>query len=175
MTEEQNQEEKVENVIKNLKDKKAFAREQYEFLKSKGIVNRMRLSRIFKAAGPGQVQEAFRLADSVDWQNEEGEPLDKEGEPNSDKDLLECLLAGATVVRWGWKRMEAVLKDLDFPIPKAHNSKCFFRILAGAREIISPGSHKFSAKVKEEIKEGLKKKVYEHEEHEEKEERTEEI
>ena len=108
------------------------------------------------------IQEAFRLADSVDWQNEDGEP-------DSEKDLLECLLAGATVVRWGWKRMEKVLEDLEFPIPKAHNSKCFFRILAGAREIIAPGAHKFSEKIKEEIKEGLRKKVYEDGEEKEKE------
>ena len=148
-------EEKVEKVIKSLSDKKAFAREQYEFLKSKGIENRMRLSRIFKAAGPGQIQEAFKLADCVDWKNEDGEP-------DSEKDLLECLLAGATVVRWGKQRMEAVLKDLEFHVPKAHNSKCFFRILAGAREIIAPGAHKFSDRVKEEIKDGLRKKVYEH-------------
>ena len=61
MTEnEKQEEEKVEKVIKNLSDKKVFAREQYEFLKSKGIVNRMRLSRIFKAAGPGQVQESWQ-------------------------------------------------------------------------------------------------------------------
>lgn len=157
---EKQEEEKVEKVIKTLSDKKAFAREQYEFLKSKGIDNRMRLSRIFKAAGPGQVQEAFKLADDVDWKNESGEP-------DSDKDTLECLLAGATTVRWGWKRMEAVLKNLEYYVPEAHNAKCFFRILAGAREIISPGAHRFSEDAMAEIKEGLQKKVYEEEEKEE--------
>ena len=151
---ERQEEEKVETVIKNLSDKKAFAREQYAFLKSKGIVSRMRLSRIFKAAGPGQIQEAFKLADSVDWEN-------RDGEPDSDKDMLECLLAGATVVRWGRARMEAVLTELEYYVPPAHNSKCFFRILAGAREIIAPGAHKFSEEAMEEIKEGLQKKIYE--------------
>lgn len=150
------QEEQVASAIKNLDEKKAFAREQYEFLKSKGIVSRMRLSRIFKAAGPGQIQAAFKLANCVDWEN-------KDGEPNSDKDTLECLLAGATAVRWGWKRMEAVLKDLEYYVPEAHNAKCFFRILAGAREILSPGAHKFSEEDMEEIKDGLRKKVYEDE------------
>lgn len=152
-SDERQEEKKIEQVIKNLDKRKAFAREQYDFLKSKGIVNRMRLSRIFKAAGPGQIREAFKLADCVDWNL-------VEGEIDSDKDMLECLLAGATVVRWGWKRMAAILRDLEYYVPKAHDSKCFFRILAGAREIISPGAHKFSEKDKEEIKEGLHKKVY---------------
>lgn len=145
-----------QEVIKSLNEKKAFAREQYEFLKSKGIVKRMRLSRIFKAAGPGQVQEAFKLANCVDWEN-------KDDEPDSDKDMLECLLAGATAVRWGWKRMEAILKDMEYHVPEAHNAKGFFRILAGAREIISPGAHKFSEEDMEEISAGLNKKVHEDE------------
>jgi len=154
-TNQKKEEENVEQVIEKLKDKKEFAREQYEFLKSKGITNRVRLSRIFKSCGPGQIQEAFKLADCVDWR------ISDDGESNPDKDALECLLAGAMSVRWGWKRMAAVLDDSDFYVPEAHNSKCFFRIIAGAREILSPGSHKFTKKQMEEIKEGLKKKVYE--------------
>jgi len=159
-TNEKNEEEKVETVIEKLKDKREFARKQYEFLKNNGITNRMKLSRIFKCSGPGQVQEAFKLANCVDWKEYD------DGEPDTDKDALECLLAGATVVRWGWKRMVAVLEEAEFYIPEAHNSKCFFRIIAGAREIISPGSHKFTKKEMEEIKEGLKKKVHDDEEYE---------
>lgn len=147
---EEKQEEAVDKVINDLKEKKEFAREQYEFLKKQGITDRLHLSRIFKAAGPGQIQEAWKLANCEDFSEEE-----------SAKDLLDCILAGATLVKFGWKRMEAVLENAEFYVPEAHNSKCFFRILNGAREILVPRSYRFSKKEMEEIKEGLRKKVHE--------------
>lgn len=144
---QEKQEEKLSE-----QDRRKFAQEQYDFLKQKGLGNRMRLSRIFKAAGPGQVKDAYELATCENWETEEGQAR---------KDLLDCILAGSTCVNFGWKRMETVLSLAKFPIPQAHNAKCFFRILAGASEILVPGSYEFTDVEMREIKDGLKKRVHE--------------
>lgn len=146
-----NDEKKVEKVTEHLKDKRQFAKEQYEFLKGKGVTSRMRLSRIFKAAGPGQVQAAWNLATSEDWATEEGKAR---------KDLLHCILIGSDCINFGWKRMEAAIKEAKFKAPEAYNSKCFFRILDGACEILVPGSFEFTNEEMEEIKDGLNKRMY---------------
>lgn len=133
-------------------DKKKFAQEQYELLRKHGITSRMQRSRIFKAAGPGQIAEAIKLAACEDWSTEEGRVR---------KDHLECLLAGVDFVKWGRARFEAVLREARFYIPEAHSTRCFFRILDGAMEILAPGSYEFTTEEMEEIKRGLKKRVHE--------------
>lgn len=128
-------------------DKRNFAREQFEFLKTKGIRDRRRLSRIFKAAGPGQVKQAWELANCEDWGEDE--------EAKVRRDTLDCILAGATGVKFGWKRMADLIDYNDFPVPEAFNGKQFFRILSGAREILDPGSYNFTNKELQEIEDGL--------------------
>jgi hypothetical protein len=131
--------------------KKRFAKEQLEFLKSKGIKNKLRLSRIFKAAGPGQIQNAWTLANCEDWTNEENDG------PAS-KDLLDCILTGVGGMQdFGWKRMEDVLELAGFFIPKCSSSHSFFRTLGGALEILVPGSYKFTKDEMDEILNGLSK------------------
>lgn len=136
-----------EKVSPNKMDKdyrKRYARAQLKFLKENGIENARQRSRIFKAAGPGQVQSAWELATCENWEVEK-----------TRKDVLECLLAGAGCVRWGRKRMEEVLLDCGFPVPKAYSVRQFFRILDGALEILSPGSYEFTEKELAEIETGL--------------------
>jgi hypothetical protein len=112
-------------------ERKKFAQDQIKFLKEKGITNNLRLTKIFKAAGPGQIQEAWKLAEQGDTQVK--------------KDLLDCILTGVQGSQdFGWDRMEAVLVAGGFTPPKAANSNTFFRILDGAMEILVPDSYEFS-------------------------------
>lgn len=156
---QEKQEEKQEEKLSE-QDRRKFAQEAYDFLKKKNLGNRMRLSRIFKAAGPGQVKDAYSLATCKNWDSEEGQAT---------KDLLDCILAGSTCVNFGWKRMETVLSLAGFPIPEAHNAKCFYRILSGASEILVPGSYEFTDEEMREITDGLKKRVHEEGEEDEQE------
>lgn len=132
-------------------DKKVYARGQYEFLKSKGIKDRLRLSRIFKVAGPGQIQEAWKLATCEEWESDNGKLR---------KDMLDCLLAGFGSVKYGRERFEQVLKHLGFYIPESKNDVCFYRIIDGASEILVPGSYEFTPEEMREIEAGLKKRIY---------------
>jgi len=129
-------------------DRATFAKEQYGFLKENGIKNRMRLSRIFKASGPGQVRESWALAHCSDWSE------DPEG-----KDLLSCIIAGAKNLRLPRKQVEKVLSVSEFPVPTASSDRCFFRILSGAMEILAPGSYRFNDREMREIKNGLNKRM----------------
>lgn len=115
--------------------KRQFAQEQYLFLKKEyGEPNRV--SRIFKAAGPGQVQEAFQLATSEDWGTPEGKIR---------LDLLDCLLTGAGGIRnFPWRRMQEVLDYNGFYVPKAKSYYSFLRIMDGALEILFPGCFPFT-------------------------------
>lgn len=131
---------------KSADEKKAFAQEQYDFLRAQGVHNKLQLSRIFKAAGPGQIQEAWKLATCEDWKSEKGQIR---------KDLLNCVLCSSDYVGFGRRRMELVLESVGFPIPEAHNSKCFFRILDGAAEILVPGSFEFTPEELKELEDGL--------------------
>jgi hypothetical protein len=140
---------------KSPEDKKKFAKEQYEFLKNEGIDDRMRLSRIFKAAGPGQIQEAWKLATCEDWEEETNK---------NKKEMLASVLIGADFLELSRECIEQILDQLLFYIPTAHNEDCFFRVLQGAVEIMFPGSHEFSEREMAEIKEGLKKRVYDKDE-----------
>lgn len=148
-----NEEKNVEALPESPEEKKAFARSQYNFLKEKGVTSRMRRSRIFKAAGPGQVQEAWKLATCENW---EKDPIRK--------DLLECILCGSGSVKYGRENMEKVLALLDFPVPPAPSERAFFRVLDGAMEILVPGSFPFSKREMSQIKSGLKKRIYEDDE-----------
>ena len=103
-------------------ERKKFAQEQIQFLKSKGVKDQERLSRIFKAAGPGQVQAAWELTETATTAVE--------------KDLLDCIINGAIDEDEprGKERMEAVLKEAGFAIPHTSNPIAFFRMLDGALE-----------------------------------------
>ena len=128
------------------KDRKKFAQEQVEFLKNHGITNKLRLSRIFKAAGPGQIQEAWKLAEQA--------------HTSVQKDLLDCILTGVQGSQeFGWERMAAVLRAAGFTPPEATSSRSFFRILDGAIEILVPNSYDFNEKEMKEIEEGLNKSI----------------
>lgn len=110
--------------------RKAFAREQVEFLKSHGIADAVRIGRIFRIAGPGQIQEAYKLAtctrDSVLI------------------DVLDCLITGMGGSQdFGRYRMAKVLERCGFYVPQTHSTNCFFRTLDGALEILIPGSYIF--------------------------------
>jgi hypothetical protein len=131
--------------------KKKFAQDQFNFLKQHGITNRLRLSRIFKAAGPGQVQEAWKLANCIDWNTPEGKEK---------FDLLDVILKGCGgSQRFGKERMAKILESLGFYVPQTHTEACFFRALRGAHEILVPGSFRFSHEEMEEISEGLRKRM----------------
>jgi len=126
-------------------ERKTFAQKQIQFLKERGITNTLRLSRIFKAAGPGQVQEAWKLAEQAIT--------------NVQKDLLDCILTGVQGSQdFGWERMSAVLTAAGFTSPEALSSRAFFRILDGAMEILVPNSYAFDESEINEIEKGLNKK-----------------
>jgi hypothetical protein len=119
-------------------EKKKFAQEQIKFLKAQGITNKLRLSRIFKAAGPGQIRAAWDLA--------------TQGSTQVRKDLLDCILTGVGGSQdFGWSRMRAVLKEAGFVAPEANSGPSFFRTLDGAIEILVPDSYEFDEKELEEI------------------------
>jgi hypothetical protein len=133
----------------SLEDKKAFAKSQYQFLKDKGIKGRMHRSRIFKAAGPGQIQEAYKLSESENW------------EDPSRKDLLYCIFSGVVYNRLERERAENLLKKFNFYVPRVHNDYCFYRCLRGTGEIMFPNFYNFSERELREIENGLEKRVYE--------------
>lgn len=111
--------------------KKNFAREQYAFLRTK-INDKEKISRIFKIAGPGQVREAWALANSEDWSTDEGKTR---------LDLLDCVLTGAGGMQdFAWQRMKRVLQYNNFYIPQSKSYRAFLRILDGALEILFPGT-----------------------------------
>lgn len=145
-------------VTDNPEIRRKFAQEQLEFLKKQGVKDRLRLSRIFKAAGPGQVQEAWKLATCEDW-TQEGD--DGHGGPAS-RDLLDCILWGAGgAQRLNADRMADVLEEAGFYVPVAHSEDCFYRTLWGALEILVPGSYRFSKEERREIEEGLHRRANE--------------
>jgi len=127
-------------------ERKKFAQEQVQFLKGQGITNKLRLSRIFKAAGPGQIQEAWKLTEQA--------------VTSVQKDLLDCILTGVQGSQdFGWERMAAVLTEGGFTPPAAASSRSFFRILDGAMEILVPNSYEFDENEIDEIEKGLNKKL----------------
>jgi len=131
--------------------RRQFAQDQLQFLKNQGIKGRKRRSRIFKAAGPGQIQEAWKLATSEDWSTDEGKVR---------RDLLDCILTGVGGSQdFGWERQKNTLKAAGFHVPEANSSRSFFRVLDGALEILVPNSYEFTEEELVEIEEGLRKRV----------------
>jgi hypothetical protein len=126
--------------------RKQFARDQINFLKDQGITDGLRLSRIFKAAGPGQIQAAWTLVEQAETQ--------------SQKDLLDCILTGVNGANdnLGWDRMKEVLLEAGFEPPEASSERTFFRILDGAMEILVPDSYEFTKEEIRAIHQGLKNK-----------------
>ena len=140
----------ADKLSENMEDRQDYARRMYEFLKEMGIDDRMKRSRIFKAAGPGQVKEAWKLANCEDFTSN----LVR-------KNTLLCILGGSKRVEISREEMEEVLEASGFYVPSAHNNRNFFRTLNGAGEILMSGFFKFSYADMQEIKEGLAKKVHE--------------
>jgi hypothetical protein len=125
-------------------DRKKFARDQLQFLKDQGVTNNTRLSRIFKAAGPGQIKPAWSLVEQAKTQVA--------------RDLLDCLLTGVQGSQeFGRDRMEDVLNKAGFTVPSTTNDKAFFRMLDGAMEILVPGSYEFTAEELQEIEDGIQR------------------
>lgn len=144
----------VENSVTKItsEERKNFAKEQLQFLKEQGITNNIRLSRIFKAAGPGQIKEAWKLAAQADTQIK--------------KDVLDCLLTGSGGSQeFDKTRMDAVLRAAGFTPPNADSDYVFYRILDGAMEILVPGSYEFSPEELKELEEGIKRSKERYEEH----------
>jgi hypothetical protein len=136
----------IENSVTRITpaDRKSFAKEQVQFLRNQGITNNIRLSRIFKVAGPGQIKESWRLAVQADTQ--------------AKKDLLDCILTGAGGSQeFDKTRMAAVLQAASFIPPVADSDYVFYRILDGAMEILVPGSYEFSPEELKELEEGLQR------------------
>jgi len=118
--------------------RRKFAQDQLQFLKDQGIVDSTRLSRIFKAAGPGQVQEAWVLAASET--------------DRTRMDLLDCILTGAFgSQQFGRDRMVKVLQLCGLYVPQVSSFGRFARVLDGALEILVPGSFEFTAEELQEI------------------------
>jgi len=138
--------EKDDNMTRSIspEDRKDFARKQYDFLRKQGIEDRLYLRRIFKVAGPGQVQEAWDLAHCDDW---EADPISK--------DLLYCILTTGISSGWSAERIAKILKEADFAVPDTTQPGRFFRILKGAREVLFPYSHEFTAEEIQELKSNL--------------------
>jgi len=128
----------VERINKmSVEERKNFAKNQTKFLKDKGVTDITRISRIFKAAGPGQIQDAWALA--------------SQATTTARKDLLDCLLTGVCGSQdFGKDRMEDVLRLAGFSPPKTNSESAFLRMLDGALEILVPGAYEFS---EEELKE----------------------
>ena len=103
-----------------------FARKQVKFLKDNNIVDKDKISSIFSVAGPGQIKSAFYLANSC--------------KSDTDKKILECLLAGYAYVEWGMADMNEIFKLLGFYVPKVESEDRFNRIIDGALEILIPQS-----------------------------------
>lgn len=143
----------MESPTANLSEteKREFAQKQLTFLTDNGIKNPRHRSRVFKAAGPGQIVEAFNLYKQADTPDK--------------KDLLDCLLTGAGGSQGMSKeRMEKVLSTCGFTPPKAATERAFFRILDGAMELLVPYSFEFSKSEEQEIEAGLQRSRKKYEE-----------
>lgn len=134
----------TEKFEPSAEDRKKFAQSQLQFLKEKGINSSLRLSRIFKAAGPGQVQEAWALSEQATT--------------SVKKDLLDCILTGVGGSQdLSRSRMETVLRTAGFTPPNLPSDRAFFRALDGAMEILVPGSYEFTPEELDEIEAGLER------------------
>lgn len=121
-----------------------FSQEIYQWLKEQDIKdkNRLRLSRIFKAAGPGQVKSAFALATC-----------------SNDAMALEATLWGILTMKMDFEDAKKVLENNNYYVPEAASKFVFLRIIEGALEILHPGSYRFTKEEYRKIKDGLKKRM----------------
>jgi hypothetical protein len=123
------------DIDANAERKKEFAKDQVKFLKEKGYKDKDQISRIFRCAGPGQIQEAWWLANSEDWSTHVGKAR---------RDLLDCLITGyGGAQEFDATRMRAVLQVAGFYVPDVGHERAFFKCLDGALEILIPGSYEF--------------------------------
>lgn len=129
-------------------ERRLFAKSQRKFLIDNGIKSNEQIVRIFKITGPGQIQEAFKLATCHDWSTDEGQ--DK-------KDILFVCLIGYLNSRIGWDRMSGVLENCGFHVPEAYNHKCFRRVLRGAQEILVPNSVRLTPEEERDVQDTLNK------------------
>jgi len=141
-----------------------FAQEQYAWLKKQGIKNRLRLSRIFKAAGPGQLQDAWKLASS--FLPEDAcdsaalvEVTEAKDIINISKDALECTLWGILRTKMDPAKAQDILDYCAYYVPQMENKRTFLRVVEGALEILAPGSFRFSKEEMDQIRDGLKKRM----------------
>jgi hypothetical protein len=132
----------MNDIDANAERKKEFAKDQVKFLKEKGYKDKDQISRIFRCAGPGQIQEAWWLANSEDWSTHVGKAR---------RDLLDCLITGyGGAQEFDATRMRTVLQVAGFYVPDVGHERAFFKCLDGALEILIPGSYEFD---EEEIRE----------------------
>jgi len=107
-----------------------------------GYKDKDQISRIFRCAGPGQIQEAWNLANSEDWNTPIGRIR---------KDLLDCIITGYGGAQdFDADRMRAVLQATGFYVPRVLHEHAFFKCLDGALEILVPGSYNFDEEDNEE-------------------------
>lgn len=117
--------------------KKEFAKSQVDFLKKQGLKDKERISRIFRCAGPGQIQEAWAMATSEDWSGAIGRIR---------KNMLDCVITGyGGAQELGWLQMVDVLHLGGFYVPQVGSAAAFFKVLDGALEIMIPGSYDFES------------------------------
>jgi hypothetical protein len=145
-------------------NKVKFAQEQYSWLKNQGIKNRLRLSRIFKASGPGQLQDAWKLASSFlpeDAATSEALVAVTEAKDtiNIAKDALECVLWGILRTKMDPDKAQDILDFCGYFVPQMENKRTFLRVVEGALEILVPGSFRFSPEEMNQIRDGLKKRM----------------
>lgn len=100
-----------------------------------GYKDKDQISRIFRCSGPGQIQEAWKLANSEDWTTPVGRVR---------KDMLDCVITGYGGAQdFAADRMRAVLQAAGFYVPQVPHERAFFKCLDGALEILVPGSYEF--------------------------------
>ena len=129
-------------AVPDAEQKKNFAREQLTFLRQHGVADRVQLSRIFKAAGPGQIQDGWRIAHSENWNSNIGELR---------KEIFISILvrvANGQLPTFededGVEFVTELLQLQGFAIPKANNHAAFYKTLYGVLEMLSPGAYPFS-------------------------------
>jgi hypothetical protein len=126
---------------------KEYAQNVYNWLKNQNIQekSRLRLSRIFKAAGPGQVKDSYALATCV--------------EDTKNIQILEVILCGILKLKMDVLQAKNILSNMGYFIPATEGKRSFLRVIEGALEILHPGFFNFSDEEYVEIKNGLRKRM----------------
>ncbi len=117
----------------DVEERKAFAFQVRTSLLEKGFSNSA-VSRIIRAAGPGQAQEA------VEWAEAARKTL--KGEDRAVVDALDMVLSGLGGTNsFGKDRTIAALRVLGLPVPQVNTSNRLFGVLRGAKEVIATPRH----------------------------------